>query len=531
MPNRNLFKTGVQTQVKPTNTVNLAGGKAYKTSDEHALAQYVVTGCFNRTFYATAEDQVDKIKELTGNCRSEFIAKAAVYGHEVAGMKDTPAYLLAVLAARIKAGDVEAGRLFERIFPRVVTNGKMLMNFVQIIRSGAAGRRSFGTAAKRAIRKWLESKTGNQIFTGSIGANPSFGDIIKMTHPKPETPEKKALYAYLIDRPYEAESLPPKVAQFEAFKQGKQAGVKMPVPDVPFQMLTALNLTPDEWVGIARNLPWNALRMNLNTLARHGVFNVKGMTEYVAEAIANPELVRKFNVFPYQLLAAYLNTEDIPSQIRNALQDAMEIATENVPEFGVPTAVCIDTSGSMSHSVTGYRTGSTSKVRCVDVAALAGATIARKNKNTTILPFDTRVHDARSVNPRDSIVTNAQKLSRFGGGGTDVASAMRVLNGLVGGRPEVIIYISDNESWFNGKYSYGYYRGTGMAQEWAEYRRKTKNAKLVCIDLTPNQTVQVEDQDGVLNIGGFSDKVWPAIKSFIETNNSSFIKIVEDVEL
>jgi 60 kDa SS-A/Ro ribonucleoprotein len=533
MANKRLF-TNSAVGVMPTNTLNLAGGTAYKLSDEAALAQYVVTSCFNKTFYASAEDQVAKIGTLAASCRSEFLAKAAIYGHEVAGMKDTPAYILAVLMARLdndstsRKLDVEGIRLFERAFARVITNMKMLMNFVQIVRSGVVGRKSFGGTAKRVIRNWLRSKTGNQLFTGSIGGSPSFADIIKMIRPCPETEEKRALYAYFIDKPYEMASLPSKVQAFEAFKQAKELGLKHEIPDVPFQMLSALNLSKEEWVQVILNMPWNATRMNLNTASRHGVFDVKGVTEKIAAKLADPEQVRKNNVFPYQLLAAYLNTEDVPSEVRNALQDALEVATENVPDFGTSVAVAIDTSGSMHSAITGTRKGSTSKVTCVQVAALFGATIARKNKDTLLLPFDTRVHDAKAINSRDSIMTNADKLRRYGGGGTDVASALRVLNGLVGNRPELVVIVSDNESWFNGRH---YYRGTGTASEWAEYRRKTPKAKLVCIDINANESTQCEDQPGVMNIGGFSDKVWPAIKNFVDNNEGDFVSVINAIDI
>lgn len=530
MPNKKMFSTASITQIKPTNTVNHAGGAAYKLSDEHSLAQYVVTSCFNQTYYASAEEQLDKIKELAGQCRSEWVAKLAVYGHETAKMKDTPAYLLAVLAARIKAGESPA--LFNKVFPRVITNTKMLMNFVQIVRSGVTGRRSFGSAVKKTIQRWLESRTGNQLFTGSIGANPSFADIIKMVHPKPENDEKRNMYAWFVDKPFNVELLPPKMKAFEAFKVAKKDGRPGEIPEVPFQMLQTLNLTDEDWKSIGRNMPWNALRMNLNTLQRHGVFNDAKMIEHVTKTLSNPELVRKFNVFPYQLLSAYLNTTDVPVLVRNSLQDAMEIATENVPAFGLSTAVCVDTSGSMGSAVTGHRGTATSKVRCIDVAALFAASVCRRNPNTILLPFDTSVHNAACINPRDSIMTNATKLSKFGGGGTDVASAMRVLNGQVGTRPELIIYLSDNESWMNGRASYSRYGSTGLMQEWTNYKRKTPKAKMVLIDIQGSDNTQAPDNGkDVFNIGGFSDRVWPAIKSFVEYGEGNFTSIINEVSL
>ena len=38
---------------------------------------------------------------------------------------------------------------------RVIDNGKMLRTFIQIVRSGAVGRKSLGTRPKRLVQRWL----------------------------------------------------------------------------------------------------------------------------------------------------------------------------------------------------------------------------------------------------------------------------------------------------------------------------------------------------------------------------------------
>lgn len=532
MPNKKLFSThGAGVAVATAR--NKAGGKAYDFSKEHELAQGVVTSTFNGTFYANEADILDRVLALANQCSPEFVAKVAVYGHEVAKMKDTPALLAAVLMTRGEEGVA----LLRLIFPRVITNAKMLRNFVQFVRSGKVGRRSFGSAAKHLIHDWFASRTGNQLFTGSIGAEPSIGDIIKMVHPRPESPEKAALYAYLIGRPHEAANLPPKVRDYENFKtrltvanSGKMIAQPSAVPDVPFQMLASLPLTEGHWRQIALNLPWNALRMNLNTLARHGCFKDRTIEDAVVTKLRDPEEVRKNNVFPYQLLTAFQNIDEgVPARVRNALQDAMEVATENVPSFGCSIAACIDTSGSMSYPATGMRQGSTTKTKLIDIAALVGATLIRKNEDSILLPFDVKVHATNTINSRDSIMTVASQLSRYGGGGTDCASALRVLNGLAGRRPKVVIYVSDNESWYSphkSTFSWGSPAGTTMAIEWDQYKRRTPGAKLVCIDLVPHGTTQVVDAGNVLNIGGFSDRIWPTIERFVKQGNMNFVDMI-----
>ena len=82
------------------------------------------------------------------------------------------------------------------------------------------------------------------------------------------------------------------------------------------------------------------------------------MVELIANRLRDREAIRRAKVFPYQLLMAYKMAEanaEIPRQITEALQDAMEIAIENVPELGGKVYVFPDVSGSMSSAITGFR--------------------------------------------------------------------------------------------------------------------------------------------------------------------------------
>jgi 60 kDa SS-A/Ro ribonucleoprotein len=282
MANKNLFKSLVGKLIPAADARNEENAPAYALTPKQALAQYAATGCLTQTFYAGASEQLAVVLDLCEKVSPEFVAKTAVYARERGLMKDMPALLLAVLAAK----DV---RLLAQVFPRVVDNGKMLRNFVQIVRSGVAGRKSFGSAPKRLVREWLDARDASAVFRASVGRSPSFADILKMVHPRPRDAEREALYGYLLGREFRPEALPAVVLGFEAFKAGERAVV----PDVPFQMLTALELGTAEWTAIARRAPWQMTRMNLNTFARHGVFEQPGPAEMVARRLADPEQVKK----------------------------------------------------------------------------------------------------------------------------------------------------------------------------------------------------------------------------------------------
>ncbi len=119
------------------------------------------------------------------------------------------------------------------------------------------GRKSLGSAPKRLVREWLDARQPATLFKANVGQDPSLSDIVKMVHPKPKDEAREALFGYFIGRDYAFEALPQLVRNFEAFKKGES----LDVPDVPFQMLTALPLSNADWAAIARRAPWQMTRM------------------------------------------------------------------------------------------------------------------------------------------------------------------------------------------------------------------------------------------------------------------------------
>ena len=535
MANKQLFKSTRKSNVPAHNTRNQAGGKAYRFEDAHILCQYAVTNTFGGTYYASARNQLDTLKSVIENVEPKIIAKAAVYSRQHGNMKDMPAYLLAVLAAR---GEVE---LLKQVWDQVINNPKMLYNFIQIIRSGVTGRRSFGTAVRRLIRNWFTSRTGDQIYRASIGAsNPSMADVIKMIHPTPDSTEKSALYAYLlgakleegdvlnryshdgdIQQQYHLTDCPQLVQDVEWFKYSNTNTL----PALDYRALTNYNLTPAHWKQIARNMPWNALRMNLNVLQRNGVFEDAQLTRELAAKLGDADEVRKWNAFPYQLLTTYKNVGGVPSPIKNALQAAMEIATVNIPALTDGVAVCIDLSGSMGSAVTGYG-GKPTETTCYDVAALIAASIARVNKDTEVIAWASTCKRVR-FNAYDSIMSNAKLFrNQHVGYGTNASLAMELLN-RENWQGKTIIYVSDNQSWISNN-SWG---GTGLAHEWESYSRRVPNAKLICIDIQANESTQAPERKNTLNVGGFSDAVFDIVGNFVHGDYDNFVDVVQSVRL
>src|ERR1700754_664055 len=519
MANKTLFKSLIGKLMPATDALNEHQAPAYALSSKQQLAQYVATGCLNGTFYATADEQLAKTIALCAELDAEFIAKTAVFCRERGHMKDMPALLCAVLSVKDR-------ELLARVFPRVIDNAKMLRNFVQIVRSGVVGRKSLGTAPKRLVREWLDARDPATLFKANVGQAPSLADIVKMVHPKPKDAAREALFGYFIGHEYAVEALPEAARNFEAYKKGESRDV----PDVPFQMLTALELGTPEWTAIARRAPWQMTRMNLNTFARHGVFGQPGMTELIADRLRDPKAIAKARVFPYQLMVAFTMAQenaDVPKGVCDALQDAMEIAIANVPAIEGRVYVCPDVSGSMSSPVTGFRKGATTKVRCIDIAALVAAAVLRKNPHAEVLPFEHDVVDVK-LNSRDSVMTNAARLASVGGGGTNCSAPLALLNRRKA-QGDLVIFVSDYESWVDA----GAGRGTETMREWNVFKHRNPAARLACIDVQPYRTVQASEREDILNVGGFSDQVFDVLAEFArgELNADHWIGVIESVAL
>ena len=498
MSNKSLFASRQQ-KIKRADTINHAGGAAYRLSDKQKLAQLAATGTLSRTFYASAGAQLDELIETAISVEPEFVAKTAIYARQHGHMKDTPALLLAVLAST-------SPELLSLAFPKVIGNGRMLRNFVQIMRSGAAGRTSLGTRPKKLVQAWLNGASDELLLRACVGKSPALADVIKMVHPTPINKERDAFFAWILGQPCDVALLPQKVRDLIAFRENP-GGKK--VPDVPFQMLTSLDLSKKQWKQIALNGEWQMVRMNLNTFARHGALGSDKMINAIVSKLTNSRNIARARVFPYQLMAAWKNMDaKVPKSIRQAIAIAMERAIINVPEIKGRVVVCPDVSGSMWSPVTGYRQGSTTKVNCIDVAALMAAAVLRKNPSARVMPFDTKVHQV-NLRACDKVVKNAEILGRFGGGGTACSAPLIKLN-KERAKVELVILVSDNESWADRSWS----DGTRVMEEWDKLKRRNPKAKLVCLDIVPNTSTPAHDRTDVLNIGGFSDAVFEQIASF-----------------
>jgi 60 kDa SS-A/Ro ribonucleoprotein len=539
MANKTLFGS-ILAKLARADVRNEAGGRAYALTPRHALAQLAATGCFNGTYYAQAEDQLAALLALVEQVDDNvFLAKLALYSRGRAFLKDMPAALLLVLSRRDR-------ELFRRVFDRVVDNGRVLRTLFQMLRSGQFGRKSLSYALQRAFQRWLNGASVPTLLSASIGNDPSLADVLRLARPTPPDNARRALFGWLTGRPVEKwapatlADLPEQVGALCAFRSFETEDGQVALlarHRFRWDLLADTARGPLVWKAIARTMGAQALRMNLNTLLRHGVFaDDAEMAAFVAGRLADPDEVRRARQYPYQYLAAYRSADPaLPVEVREALGRAAEIACGNVPKLPGAVVIGLDVSGSMASPVTGQRgRGATTAVRCVDVAALFAAALLRRNPGSVVVPFDTQAY-AVTVGADEPILALADRLARYGGGGTNCALPLAQANDAYRDRGFAgCVLVSDMESWVGE----GRHGATGVLTEWQRFVGNQRRLhgpdfrpKLVCINVQAYTTTQAPERDDVLNVGGFSDAVFDVVAAFLTDDAERFVREVEAVEL
>jgi len=547
MANKRLFGSQVSRSmsVPAADAQTHHGTPAYKLDSFHALCQLACTGTMHNTYYAGGGDQLDQMVKLSAEVTTEQLAKLAIYSRQKGLMKDMPAACLLLLSKRDT-------NLFHVIFDRVITNGKMMRTFFELLRSGRFGRKALSYSISRAFRNRIRNamqamheKGSPWLLHASIGNDPSYRDILRCLHYKPFTNFERAVNGWLADyemkywAPATYADLPITLQALDAFRKAEteqqQLELMPALTKVRWDLLSDAIKGTRVWRAVAMNMAPFALRMNLNTMARHKVFDDPDTAQYVADRLKDSEEVKRGGSFPYSYFMAYISLDSsVPQVIKSALHKAAELSCGNVPTLPGPVVIGIDTSGSMSSPATGNRGSATTKATCVQVASVFGAALLRQNPDSVLVPFDTCEHQ-HNLDPNDSILSIADRLSKYGGGGTDCSVPLGVANGRLRERPFAgCIIVSDNESWYNAQ---SYYRGTTTANAWSRFvdnqkrLRKFPQPKYVGINIQPYTIAQNKESTDIMNIGGFSDGVFETVSAFFEDDINRFVRAVESVEL
>lgn len=335
-----------------------------------------------------------------------------------------------------------------------------------------------------AVRNLYNEYAVMKYDTASHGVR--FADVLNLTHAKAEPIKTQAvdqvegnrtyrkynqasLFKYIIDRRY---NLVTDINDYELPTIAANALIRETFKSDPKVLLDAkyvknAGLTWEDvlslagtklpkaqvWEAIIPSMGYMAILRNLRNFEEAGIS--KEMTDYVISKLTDPAQVARSRQFPFRFLSAFDNVNSL--KFKAALEEALEHSVKNVPVLDGRTLVLVDTSGSMSTTVSNF-----SKMSRAGIAALFGGAFANANAGNVDLVMFADRSMALNVPKGGSVLTLADNINKMNGRvGHGTQTAQAVKDNFKAGVHKRVIIFTDMQSFNFSGYSRSYYIGAG----------------------------------------------------------------------
>ena len=471
-----------------TLTENLAGGQAYKQSDELSLVSLLLTSFVNDQFYRGTQTTLDELRKLTSKVKDkEFVAKAAIYARDKFGMRSITHALAGELTSQLNGA--EWGKdFYNKVVVRVDDMTEILSYYLAYKTS--KDNPKFPNSLKKGFAKAFDKFDGYQL-SKYKGENKEVKlvDIVNLVHPVPTAKNKEALESLVKGELKNTETWESKLSAVGQKAESEE---------------DLAQLKADAWKELisTRKIGYFALLKNLRNIINQSPDAVQS----ACELLVDEKMIKNSRVLPFRFSTAYEEISKLGSskEVRDVLMSinkALDISVCNVPKFDGETLVVMDVSGSMSGKPS-------------EIASLFGAILAKAN-NCDVMTFSTNAH-YKSYNPMDSVMTIRNSF-RFSGGGTNFKSIFNTANK----KYDRIIILSDMQGWM------GY---TSPSTEFNQYKKKTNSNPFVYSwDLAGYGTLQLPENN-VFALAGFSDKVFDIMR-LMETDKKALYNEIKSIQL
>lgn len=317
------------------------GGYAERTTHEQALRRSVMS-CFlwEDEFYENGVSIADRIRELSSKVDAKFVSDLAFEARSQGKLRHVPLLLLETITRR-NEGSLVADSIF-----RTIQRADEMGEFLSICKK--MGMKTLSNQMKNGLARAFMKFDEYQLAKYDRDSDEfKIRDVMFLSHPKPDTPERKALFKRVANR-------------------------EMKTPDT---WEVALSGGADKKETFERllkegNLGYLALLRNLRNMAQAGCDK---------NLIRNAILARQNGadkVLPFRFVAAARAAPQFEPELDSAMQESIKF----MPMLDGETVIVVDVSGSMKSPLS-----SKSDLQRID-AACALAVIANC-KHKTVFSF------------------------------------------------------------------------------------------------------------------------------------------------
>lgn len=275
-----------------------------------------------------------------------------------------------------------------------------------------------------------------------------------------------------------------------------------------------------------------AIVKNLVALDRAGVLADKKAVDSIVAKLTDKKEVQKSRLLPFRFYSAYKEVSSLRSsegkrRVLDALVEALDLSIDNLQDIVGYSAILIDLSGSMNHSIS-----SMSSVTAREVACVLGAICAKKGI-ADVYVFADRC-ELVEVSKKSTVMDIADKLiNTYVGGCTNLDTALRKIEAS-GTKYTNLIILSDGDCYSQSGNSFRFSEGWGCRYSPDEdVNRLMKSGvfkKVYLNNLLGNNFAIVNTDDFRKNlITGFSERIVDVINTYSAIGTgASDIRVVID---
>jgi hypothetical protein len=499
-------------------TSTFEGGAAYTRDAKSDLFLFAVSNLVGEdTFYEQAGDRDDRFRQLVHAATRQdpdWVAAFVPYLRGEMNMRSAAIVLAAESAlARRNGTDREPTIPVRKMISGAMLRADEPAEFLAYWKA-RTGKTTLPGGVQRGVadavaRLYTERAALKYDGAGSVWR---MADVVALAKPTPAGQWQADLFDYLADRRWKREHV--RVTDRLPVLTAYRAAAAMPTAErrawfledparlgtagMTWEQLSSLGaMDADAWSAIIPHMGLMALARNLRNFDEAGVAN--RMAAQVCARLADPEQVHRSRQFPYRFLSAYRAAPSL--RWGHALEQALAASTANIPVLPGRTLVLVDTSASMTNTVS-----QKSKVRHVDVGALFAVALAARGCDVELVGYaDGAFHHNLACG--GSVLRQAEAFcQRIGevGHGTETVAALRAT---YDGHDRVVLF-SDMQAFAHPGGGWGMRRAGG----WSVSEAIPANVPMFGVNSAGYAPSALDtSQPHRYEIGGFSDKLFTLV--------------------
>ena len=541
--------------VKPT-VVNAMGENAYQLSAKEELVSTCMTTFLSGDhYYETEKEVVNRIVNKLNEVDPLFAAKLALYVRNEGNLRSV-SHLIAATIAKRASGTEWSKRFYNKIVVRPDDMSEILSAYAVQNKMDLKKIRKIPNAIKKGFKTALERLDAYQIDKYKMNSRQvKMLDLVNLFHPK-GTQRNQQAYHNLVN----GESLAGLYASKVLEKEMTKAGQKTQGKSVQ-EKEAAKKEAIENVLSNVKGMPIMNLLRNLRNII---LYAPKSVDDACAQ-LTNETAVLNSRLLPFRFATAYEEIEkmsfsdkksdtsiafeedynnqtitatefaELKEKVLNAIEDALQISCQNIPELEGNTAILIDHSASVRGESGGSsRVSAFSKTTSAMIGNLFGSMMAYRQKNVYIGLFGDiliPVKVDRSQRLLDFNKTSFDKGANCGGGTEQgiydfFRQAVREKKKI-----DNIIVFSDCQIGSSGSTSWYGTSGTERSATFQDlikqFRKINPLCNIIVVDIHNTRGNNVfYKPERVLNIAGWSANIFDVIKS----NTKGFGAILKEIE-